>query len=91
MDTKLAKNGEGGACRSRSDFLRALERELTLDKGSLNEDQTLASLESWDSMAAVQFIALVDEQIGITVPGDQIAKAKTVSELLSLLGNRLTV
>jgi len=75
---------------TRSEFLRALERELALDNGTLNENQALSSLESWDSMAAIQFIALADEQIGVAVSGDQIAKSRTVNELLSLLGNQLT-
>ena len=74
----------------RDEFLRALERELALDSGSLNENQTLKSLEGWDSMAAVQFIALADEQAGITISGDQIDRSRTIGELLSLLGNRLT-
>lgn len=75
---------------TRSEFLRALEHELALDNGTLNENQALSSLESWDSMAAIQFIALADERIGVAVSGDQIAKSKTINELLSLLGNRLT-
>lgn len=75
---------------TRVEFLRALERELALDNGCLNENQTLKSVEGWDSMAAVQFMALADEQTGIIVSVDQIARSKTISELLSLLGNRLT-
>ena len=75
---------------NKREFLRALEAELGLADGSLKENQVLAGLENWDSMAAVQFIALADERTGITVSADQIANAKTVNELLSLLGDRLT-
>ncbi len=72
------------------EFLRAFERELVLKEGSLHENQTLAGLPIWDSMAAIQFIALADEATGITISGDQIAQSKTVDELLSLLGDKLT-
>jgi acyl carrier protein len=75
---------------TRSEFLRALESELALPAESLKQNQELAGLESWDSMAAVQFIALADEKIGINISGDQIANAKTIDELLSLLGDRLS-
>jgi len=75
---------------SRDEFLRVLEDELAVPHGSLKDGQTLTAMPGWDSMAAVQFIALADEKLGVTVSGDQIAKAHTVHELLSLLGNRLT-
>ena len=74
----------------RSDFLRELENELSLPSGSLEEGHTLASLKEWDSMAAVQFIALADENVGLLLNGQQIAGAKTVADLLSLLGDRLS-
>jgi acyl carrier protein len=75
---------------TRDEFLRALERELALDSGRLREDQVLEGLEGWDSVAALQFIALADEQTGITISGAQIKKSKTINELLSLMGNRLS-
>ena len=40
-------------------------------------------------MAAVIFIALADEKAGVTVSGNQIAGAKTVDQLLDVLGDRL--
>jgi acyl carrier protein len=74
---------------TRGEFLRMLEGELELPEGSLNENQTLAEVDGWDSMAAVLFIALADEKVGVTVSGNQIAGSKTFNELLSLLGDKL--
>ena len=74
---------------TRGEFLRTLEGELEMPEGSLNENQALADLDGWDSMAAVLFIALADEKAGVIVSGDQIAKSKTLNELLSLLGDKL--
>ena len=51
----------------------------------MKEDQVLAGLRGWDSMASVQFIALVDEKLDANVTGDQIAVAKTVGDLISLV------
>ena len=75
---------------TRNEFLRTLEGEMELPAGSLNEHQALADVDGWDSMAAVLFIALADQKVGVVVSGDQIARSRTLSELLSLLGDALT-
>ena len=75
---------------TRGEFLSELERQLDLPKDSLQESHALADVESWDSMASIMFIALADDKLGANISGNQIAEAKTVHELLSLLGDRLT-
>ena len=75
---------------TKGEFLQALEGQLEVPENSLNENQRLADVAAWDSMAAVLFIALADEKAGVTVSGDQIAKSKTVKQLLDLLGDRLS-
>lgn len=72
------------------EFVRELEDQLEMPEGSLKENQSLADLAGWDSMAAVLFIALADEKLGVTLSGDQIARSTTVDELLALLDGRLT-
>lgn len=57
--------------------------------GHLNETQSLAKIEGWDSLAAVVFMAVADEQLGVLVSGDQVATASTVNDLLLLLGDKL--
>ena len=74
---------------TKSEFLQALEHELEVPEGSLRGEQLLAQVPAWDSMAAVIFIALADREAGVTVSGDQIAGARTVDQLLALLGNRV--
>jgi acyl carrier protein len=76
---------------TKQEFLRALEGELALPVGSLKGNSALAELEGWDSMAAVQFIALADEKIGVSISGHQINTAKTIDQLVDLLGDRLAV
>jgi acyl carrier protein len=74
---------------TRPQFLRLLEVQMEIPEGSLDEDQRLADVDSWDSLAALLFIALADEKLGITVVGNDIANSKTISDLLALLGDRL--
>ena len=76
---------------TKTEFLRELEGQLEISEGGLNnEDQMLATLSGWDSMAAVIFIALADEKLGVLLPDNQIASAKSVGDLMALLGGRLT-
>jgi acyl carrier protein len=75
---------------SKSQLLRLIEDSLDVPAGTLHEDQVLEELSSWDSMAAILFIS-VAEEMGVPISGDQIAKAKTVGDLLFLLGDRITV
>ncbi|NYZ15434.1 acyl carrier protein [Azospirillum sp. RWY-5-1] len=68
------------------DFLLALDEMLELDPGTLTGTEELESLDNWDSLAVISFIALVDEKLGLVVEGEKLAKAKTVADLLALAG-----
>ncbi|AUN32053.1 acyl carrier protein [Niveispirillum cyanobacteriorum] len=71
---------------TRAEFLAALEEMLETDAGSLSPDTALDSLDSWDSLAVISFIALVDEHFDHVVAGEDLAKAKTIGDLLALTG-----
>jgi acyl carrier protein len=75
---------------TKREFLKELEGQLELPEGSLHGNHALTEIEGWDSLAAVMFIALADEKIGVTISGNQIANSKTMDELLSLLGDKLS-
>lgn len=87
MDQAAPKNVN--EAMSVQEFLGLLEGQLDMPQGTLIGHKTLAGLNGWDSMAAVVFMALADERLGITLSGDDIAKAKRVDDLLSLVRVRL--
>jgi len=72
------------------DFLRALEITLEIDPGSIAGNESLDDVGWWDSMAALTFMAVADEQLQVTISGEQLAKCKSVPDLLGLLGDKLT-
>lgn len=74
---------------NRSEMITYLEELLEQSKGSLKGDESLAAIPSWDSVAVVGFIALIDEKLGFRVAGKQITECKTVNDLISLLGDRI--
>ena len=68
-----------------AEFLRKLEEALEINPNSLDESQGLTDLESWDSMSALIFMALADEELQTAVTGHQIAQCTTVGDLMALL------
>jgi len=69
-----------------AEFLLALDEMLELDPGTLTGAEALEDLETWDSLAVISFIALVDEKLGLVVEGEKLVKAKTVADLLTVAG-----
>jgi len=68
------------------EFLLALDELLELDAGTLTGGEPLESLENWDSLAVISFIAMVDEKLSLVIEGAKLAKAKTVADLLDVAG-----
>ena len=73
-----------------SNFLRALEFQLGLESGSIAGTESISDLEWWDSLAALTFMAVADEELQVIISGGQIVNCKTIPELLGLLGDKLT-
>ncbi len=73
----------------RSSFMRRLARILETGDAELTPEWPLTD-ENWDSLTIMSTIALIDEQFGVTVPGDQLAACKSVSELMVLVEKALT-
>jgi acyl carrier protein len=67
-------------------FLQHLEEMLELAPGTLNPDTPLSQIPTWDSMAAVGFLALADGTYNTAVSPANIQKCKTVNELSLLVG-----
>lgn len=70
----------------RTEFLLALDEMLELDPGTLTGAEELETIDTWDSLAVISFIALVDEKLGHVVEGEKLVKARTVDDLLGLAG-----
>lgn len=72
---------------TRSEFLAELDAMLELDAGTLTGAEALDDIDSWDSLAVISFIALVDEKFNTVVAGEDLAKAKTIDDLLALVAD----
>lgn len=74
---------------NKKDFLLNLDELLGLNAGTLTGEESLQDLTAWDSLAVLGFIALVDKELKISLSPAAIDKAKTVEDLLQLLGDKI--
>lgn len=65
-------------------LLLKIDELMDLPAGTLQGAEPLSGLENWDSLALMNFIALVSEQFGRTLSPRQIASCETVSDLVKL-------
>jgi acyl carrier protein len=75
---------------NKQDFLLNINELLELEPGTIDLDSQLAGIESWDSLTVVGFIALIDEKFELVVPASKIASCHTVSDLMTLVGDKIT-
>lgn len=71
-------------------FLEKLAEVMTLPRGTIRGDEALASFKTWDSVALMSFIALLDEELEIRVTGKQVMQCKTIPELMALAGDKVS-
>lgn len=75
---------------TRAEFLMEIETILESDSGTLTGTEVLSGLEMWDSLAVLSYIAMVDENFGINVPGRKVNECKTVNDLVVIVADKLT-
>ncbi|EIJ45478.1 hypothetical protein GWL_37930 [Herbaspirillum sp. GW103] len=66
------------------DIINALAEILEVDASEISAATPLDTLDTWDSLATISFIALVDEKAGHVLAGDDLQKAKTIGDLVAL-------
>lgn len=61
-----------------------MDNLLELSSGTLHGPENLDDLENWNSLAMVEYIALVDSGTGAKVSPRQIRDCETVNDLAAL-------
>lgn len=62
-----------------------LEEIMELEEGTLMEETSLSDVEEWDSIAAISYIALLDEEFGVSISAKEINSFKTVADAISYM------
>ena len=68
----------------RASFVTKLCTALEFPAGSLTERSPLKS-DAWDSVDLLNVIALIDEEAGFAVSGDDFKRCQSVGDLLTFL------
>ena len=55
------------------------------DAGEFKQDTQFKKLLDWNSMVALSIIAMVDDEYGVTIKGDDIRKSETVESLFNIV------
>jgi len=72
-----------------TDFINKFEAEIPdAVPGTLKPETVFKQLDSWNSMQALIFIAMVDAEYGITLTAENLYECTTLADLFSLLQNR---
>ena len=71
-------------------FYILLDELLEQETGTIKGQELLTSLQRWDSLAVIGFIAILDEHFSISVPAARIIACKSVPDLVAIVEAKLT-
>jgi acyl carrier protein len=55
------------------------------DSSVFTKDTVFKNLDEWSSLLALSIIAMVDEQYGVALKGDDIRSANTIEDLYNII------
>lgn len=65
--------------------LALIEEALDTEEGALTPETALDDVDSWDSIAALSLIAMMDDNFGKTLSGSEIRTLATVGDILAYM------
>jgi acyl carrier protein len=69
----------------KKEFYSMIEEIIEAESETLTGQELLEELDNWDSLAIVNYIAVVDENFSVTLAAKKILECKTVDDLLANL------
>lgn len=66
--------------------LALIEEALDTEEGVLTPETILDEVDSWDSIAALSLIAMMDDNFGKTLSGAELKALVTVGDILTHMG-----
>lgn len=67
----------------RQKMMEVFAQALEVDPASIKEGMLLEEIPGWDSMMFVMALSGLEEELGISIPLEDAARMRTVSELLA--------
>lgn len=73
----------------KSSILKKISEITETELNLMNEATKLSSLEAWDSLANVVFIAYAVSDFGVHLNGEELIEAETVGDLVKMVENKV--
>jgi len=65
--------------------MEMLEEILELEKGTLAEETILNDINEWDSIAKLSLVALIEDEFGSKISGEQVRNLVSIKDILKLM------
>lgn len=59
------------------------------DASIFTPDTVFHDLDEWSSLVGLSIIAMVDDEYGVTIKGDELRAAKTLEDVFNLVNSKL--
>lgn len=63
-------------------FVEQLKDILEIENIEVNMEDKFRDYENWDSMAALSVIAMIDDEFGVVINGEDFRQLNTVDDLI---------
>lgn len=70
------------------DFIEKFEEQFDNIIAPLSADTKFKNLNDWSSLIALSIIAMVDEEYGVTIGGEDIRVSSTIGDLFERIKNK---
>ena len=84
----LASQTERHPKMNEPEFIATMEELLETDPGSIGLATQLCSLQQWDSLAFVSFLAMAHSKYGVPVAPTELRQCKSIADLMKLVEKR---
>lgn len=71
---------------TRQEKLEVIADILELEPEEIHEESVLEEFETWDSVAVLSVISVINEETGRFPHADEIKQLKTVTDLMNAIG-----
>jgi acyl carrier protein len=73
----------------KKDFIEKFEQIFDdVTPGTLNGNTIFREIEEWNSLMALALIAMVDDEFGVSLNGDNIRNSNTLEDLYNIVNNK---
>lgn len=69
-------------------FLKQMKGILDIEDHELSMEDEFKSFDEWDSLAYLSAIAMIDEEYGVTLKGDDLRRAVTIGDLFNIVKSK---